>query len=454
MLSPFRLLVHFLRLCLSGFSYLIRHPVRSFAVALLLALIGGGVGMAGFQLWANYHLRAARSAVEHYHDTEAMEHLAAYIRARPEDGEGLLLSARVARRLEAFEQAEQFLNTYRSLYGEDDNLILERVLLRAATGDVDEISRFAKKLVEQDSSASSLILEAFVHGYLYMYRLDEASYCLKLWLDREPDNPQAHWYQGLRYEQGGHTQEALTSYRRAVEIDAERDDARQHWAAILVQMRQSEEALPHLEYVAQRHPENLTVQVNLARCQDDRGQQAAAVEILDRILADHPDYPPAVAERGRLAYQAGQMSEAEKWLRRAATLQPGDRQTHYLLSQCLLRRGKSEESKQVDARIKQIEDDIRAIEQIVNGRMQKSPHDPALHYEAGMIALRAGALQDGLRWLHSALKVDPNYVPAHRALAYYYLKTGDTARAARHGKLAQQAADEGRNTKYDERGKG
>jgi tetratricopeptide (TPR) repeat protein len=433
--------------------HLIRHPLRTLAVGLLLALIVFGAGMAAYHFWANYHLRAARTAVERYHDTEAMEHLAIYLRARQGDAEGLLLSARVARRLEAFEQAEQFLDAYRTLHGEDDNLILERVLLRAATGDVDEVSRFGHKLVEQDNPAASLILEAFVHGYLFMYRLNEASICLKIWLEREPDNPEAHWYQGLRHEQSAHSQEALASYRRAVELDPERDDARQHWAAILVQMRQSAEALPHLEYLAQRRPDNVMVQVDLARCKDELGQQAAAVEVLDNVLAAHPDYPPAVAERGRLAFQSGQLEVAEKWLRRAAALQPGDYQTHYLLSLCLRGSGKSEEYKEVQARIKQIEDDVQAIEQIVNTKMQQRPHDPALHYEAGMISLRAGSLQDGLRWLHSALREDPKYIPAHRALAYYYQRTGETARAARHGRLAQQAAEEGRKTKDDERGK-
>jgi tetratricopeptide (TPR) repeat protein len=347
----------------------------------------------------------------------------------------------VARRLEAFDHAEQFLQRYQAERGDNDDLLLERVLLRAERGEMDQVAAFGHTLVEQNHPASSLILEAFVHGYLRMYRLQEAKACLSLWLEREPESPRAYFFQGLGYEQAGASQEALASYRRVVQLDPEQDEARQHMAGILVQLRLSEEALPHLEYLVERQPDNDLIQVDLARCRSQLGQQAEAEEILDRILARNKDFPPAVTERGKLAYHAGHMEEAEEWLRRASALQPGDYQTHYLYSQCLVRRGKPELAREVVARMKQIEEDVRRIEQIVNGLMQKHPHDPALHYEAGMIAIRAGALPDGLRWLESALKEDPNYVPAHQALAYYYQRIGDTARASHHRELAKQHAD-------------
>jgi len=55
-----------------------------------------------------------------------------------------------------------------------------------------------------------------------------------------------------------------------------------------------------------------------------------------------------------------------------------------------------------------------------------------------MLALRAGAADDALRWLHSALKENPSYAPANLALAYYYQQSGDTARSARHRELARK----------------
>jgi tetratricopeptide (TPR) repeat protein len=47
------------------------------------------------------------------------------------------------------------------------------------------------------------------------------------------------------------------------------------------------------------------------------------------------------------------------------------------------------------------------------------------------------AAAGGPCWLQSALRVDPRHAPTHAALADYYRRQGDAARAAAHDKLAQ-----------------
>ncbi len=423
--------------------YLIHYPGRALAVGMLVILISAGAGLAGIHLWAGYHFRAAQSSLERYRSLEAQTHLRACLVVWPRHAEGLLMATRAARRLEAFEEAEQFLDRYRAVRGEDDDLLLERVLLRAESGDVDQVSGLCRALVEQDHPATPLILEALAHSYMRLYRLGEAAACLKLWQDRQPDNFQAFFMEGLLHEQGGHAQAALESLSRAVRLDPEYEEARQHMAWFLVQQRRGEEALPHLEYLCQRQPDNLVIRVHLAQCRLQLGHEAEAVRILDAVLARQPDLPLALSERGKLAWQAGQVTEAETWLRQAAALQPGDYQTHYLFSQCLSQSGKMAEYKEELARVKQLEQDMRRLDQIVNGAMQQAPHNPALHYEAGMIALRGGAPADALRWWRNAIKEDPKYAPAHLALAYYYHQAGDNARATHHRQLARQATSAG-----------
>jgi len=181
-----------------------------------------------------------------------------------------------------------------------------------------------------------------------------------------------------------------------------------------------------------RQPENLMVPVYLARCRDRLGQQAEAEQLVDAVLARQPNYAPAHVERAKLAFEADRFTAAEGWLRQASALMPGDLQVHHQLYLCLGKNHKEEEARAVQARLKQIELDIQRIQEIVTVRMQQTPHDAALHYEAGMISLRAGSPAEGLRWLLSALKENPRYVPAHQALAEYYQRTGQPARAARH----------------------
>ena len=69
--------------------------------------------------------------------------------------------------------------------------------------------------------------------------------------------------------------------------------------------------------------------------------------------------------------------------------------------------------------------------------LAKSPQDPELHCELGRLLLRTGQRDEGLRWLHSALRVSPRHRATHRALVDYYQRKGDKQRAEIHRKLAE-----------------
>jgi Tfp pilus assembly protein PilF len=200
----------------------------------------------------------------------------------------------------------------------------------------------------------------------------------------------------------------------------------------LIDLQQATEALPHLQYLQQRRPHNPAVLFELARCRAQLGEAAEAQALLDEALVAMPGYIPALEERALLAMRTGQTRDAERWLREVTQLAPGSYQSHYQLYLCLQQNGKQDEARVVHTRAKQIEADSRRFTEIIRDRMQRSPHDPDLHYELGMIAMRAGSPKEGLRWLESALREDPRHVQTHRAMALYYQKAGQAGRAARH----------------------
>jgi tetratricopeptide (TPR) repeat protein len=402
----------------------------------LLPLIGLGAVVAGQQVWAYRHFQAARLAVEKYHNDEAREHLDACLRAWPDDAETLLLAARVARRVQAFDRADDYLGRYRRLRGEDDDLILERVLLRAARGDVEGVGRFCRTLIDQGHPDMPLVFEALTAGYVRVYRLREAETCLALWLERQPDDCQALFYRGLVRELQTRQQDAIADYRRVVELDTGHDEARQRLAGCLVDLTQASEALHHLEYLHRRRPEDPLVVVDLARCRDLLGEQAEAEKMLDDLLARQPRFAPALTQRGILAARSGQFAKAEDWLRQSSAISPGDYQTHYQLSLCLRHRDKVREAKDLEVHLKDLESDAKRLREIVMRDMPLNFHNASLHQELAMIYLRAGASQEALRWLESALREDPGHVPTHQTLALYYQRMGQRGRAVRHLELA------------------
>jgi tetratricopeptide (TPR) repeat protein len=432
-----------LRFCRTLLSVPLRHPLHSLAILLLLALAGIGSAVAASRWVAYSHFRAGCSALEKYHSLEAYDHLQASLRLWPDDPTTLFLAARAARRLGAFEEAEHYLDECKSRAGTGnrlaDDLSVERVLLCAERGQVDQVRQLCQALMKQNDEATPLVLEAVAHGYMRSLRLADAEIWLNRWLEREPDNPQAFYFLGLVQDDWSRFLDAIGSYRRVLELDPEWDEARLRLTADLLDLSQAGEAFPHLEYLQRRQPDNLLVRVRLARCRDMLGQSEEAVKTLDAVLARQPHYAPALAERGRLALRSGQPVEAETWLREASTLAPTDYQVRYQLQLCLTQQGKTAEADEVLKRMKQMEDDNERLHVITTRLLSNSPRDPALLCEVGKILLRTGNAEDGLRWLGNALKENPQHAETHRALADYYLVTGNRGLATHHRALAEAA---------------
>jgi tetratricopeptide (TPR) repeat protein len=399
----------------------LRRP--GFWVAVLfLGLVAAAVVLAIPHARAWHHRRAARAELERYHNPQAIRHLQSCLAVWPDDPEALLLAARAARRARAYPDADVCLEKYQRTRGCDAAASFEQLLLTAERN-VDQVAPLCRRHVEEKHRDAPLILEALTRGYLRQYRLPEARFCLDRWLKRQPDNPQALCLQGelqLDYERA--SDRALASYRRAVQLDPEHEDARQGLAIALLETKNFAAAARHLEHLSRCQPENLRLRVGLAECRHGLGEGAEAVRLVDRVLAEAPRYAPALTLRGRLALDAQQFAAAETWLRRAVALAPGNHQARYSLMVCLHRNGKDEEARRQKQKLKEMEEGVKRFNEIVTRDMIQRPHDAALHYTLGRLLLRSGHQPEGLRWLQSALRLDPQYAPARKALAEYYQK--------------------------------
>jgi hypothetical protein len=117
---------------------LVRRRLVLVAGFVLLALVAGGFALANPQLQAWYHFREAKSALQSYHNPQAVRQLQACLRVGPDDPDVLLLSARAARRARAYDEAERCLERYGQARGLDEACSLEQLLLSAERG-VDQV---------------------------------------------------------------------------------------------------------------------------------------------------------------------------------------------------------------------------------------------------------------------------------------------------------------------------
>jgi predicted Zn-dependent protease len=227
----------------------------------------------------------------------------------------------------------------------------------------------------------------------------------------------------------------LEDYRRVVELDPEDDEAGRKLAELLLSSHQASEALPYFLQWSRRQPDDPDAILGLARCQAELDRADEAIASLDRLLAVDPKHAAALALHGKLAFNAGQLIEAEKWLRRSLAVAPFERDCLYSLYRCLQSQDRPKDAQQCLEAVERIDADLERSRQLKQA-IQKSPHDASLRCEMGRILLRNGQEREGRRWLESALKQDPDHAAAHAALADSYERAGDPLRAAQHRRSA------------------
>jgi tetratricopeptide (TPR) repeat protein len=409
---------------------------RSLLVAFLLGAIGLGGFVAWSHVWGAHRLREARHELGRRHLTRAREHLEFALRVWPRDGEVRLLAARVARCAGRFDEADEHLKAYREAAGDTEALRLERALLRAHRGQMDpSLDEYLHTAVRNGHPDTPFILEALGHGYFRIFRYPQAYLCFETWQQRQPELAEPWLQLGLLWERKVQFDEAEKYYRRAVERDPDHFEARARLAEFLLANGKAAEAAEHFQRLHDLEPQNTGVLLGLAKARLGLGQIDAGRQALDRLLALEPQNAAALVERGRVALQAYRLAEAEESLRRAVTLDPLDGQACYQLSLCLRAQGHAQEAQDYLAKSKALEDAVRRLHD-ARLKLSQAPEDPAPRCEMGLVMLEVGMEEDGLRWLGSALREDPNHGPTHQALARYYEKHGDAGRAAYHRQRA------------------
>jgi len=424
-----------------------RRPKLTAGLLILSALAGLGAYPGTRYVQANYlypwrHYRAAQEALERRDFAAAHEELSACVQAWPDDAAMQFQAARAARRAGMLDEAEEhFLACERLLEMHPNANVgdtkLEWALLKAERGDLLKVEEQLRARLRDDHPDSVLILEVLSWQLMMSGRLREGRDYLDAWLRREPENYDALVRRGWVAEHLFDFPGALEYYRQALALDARQDFVRLRVVEILLERNRAPEALADLELLRRHQAGNPSVRLCWARYQRLQGNTSQARQLLDELLSERSRDPQALSERGVLAMEAGRLDEAEGFLRTAAALDASSPQINYNLCLCLERVGKKEEAKKFSAKLAEVKADRQRMDRLLREAMTR-PHDPDVRYEVGMIFLRNGFTQDGLRWLASALRENPSHRPAHIALAEYYERAGSAEQAAVHRRYLEQ----------------
>jgi predicted Zn-dependent protease len=296
------------------------------------------------------------------------------------------------------------------------------------------VDEYLQRRAEADPALAPLAWEALAEGYLRVFRTLDAMAVLDHWLKIDPNNVRALELRGMTFVTGKGVTRGSDDYRRVLELDPTRDQTRLRLALCLLDLGAYEEALQNFDRLARDKPDDPDILARLARCQNMLGRGAEARQVLDGVLARHPDHANALRTRGQFALADRNPAEAERWLQKAVAADPNDYQSQWLLFQALQQQDKLDQARAQLRVAEQVKDRTERLGELQSRKLTERPLDPALHYEMGMLLIRTGDPVPGEAWLQSALALDPDYAPAHAALADLYERNGDPAKAAEHRK--------------------
>jgi predicted Zn-dependent protease len=416
-----------------------RHLWLTVAGLVALAALLGSAGYHGSRYFlARSHFRAAQQALDRHAWEEARNHLEVCLRGWPDSPDVHLLAARAARRLELFVEADNHLDTCQRLQGGQTQATrVERALLRVHRGDLAGAESFLRDCVARNDPDAVEILDILSAALILNYRVAEAHRCLDDLLERQPDHFHALVRRGWTAQNQAWYPLAVESFQKALALRPDVDAVRLSLAEIEVVLGRFSDAQEQFEYLLERQPKNPSVLFGLARCLAGRGQKEQARQVLDRLLADHPDDWKALGERGWLLVELDRPAAAETDLRRAESLAPPDLPLLIRLADCLRLLAKHDEARAFRDKADRLKVDIQRAGYLGDLIREKRPNDPALRHELACILLRMGKQQDALHWFQTALEKEPTYRPTHESLAAFYAKVGAFKQAAYHQRLLQ-----------------
>jgi thioredoxin-like negative regulator of GroEL len=106
-----------------------------------------------------------------------------------------------------------------------------------------------------------------------------------------------------------------------------------------------------------------------------------------------------------------------------------------LLTLALRAQGKQAEADRLTPRLEALRKDLARLNELVRA-VAHNPDDARPRHEAGVVALRMGRADEGVRWLQGALRTRGDHRPTHAALAEHFGRLGDP-RAELHRRLAR-----------------
>jgi tetratricopeptide (TPR) repeat protein len=412
------------------------HPLLTVLVLLFLLVIGAA---AGFYCYALMELDDARADVREGRPAEALRRLDVCLFVWPRSTEVHLLAARAARLSGDFNGADRHLKQcMRLANGATEATQLEYLLMRAQTGEEDEVAPALFARVENKHPESLFFLETLAGAYMRHLRFGPAYFCLSRWIKEAPDTAKPYHWRGWVLERLNNNKEAMEDYERALELQPDLAAVRLRVVEILLEQHRPREALPHLKRLRRELPDRADILARMGECRFLQGRAKEARALLEAAVKKLPEDRPLLVHLAKLELQEGRPARAEQWARRAVKVDPADAEARFNLASSLRLQGRKQEAADALAEYKRYQKVQEQANRLLREEAKHPTSDPGAPSQIGILLLRLGQERPALHWLNQALLRDPNHRPTLRALADHYEQKGDRENAAAYRRRANE----------------
>jgi tetratricopeptide (TPR) repeat protein len=416
-----------------------RARARPGAAGLIALVVAAGLVGAGHG-YVRHQWHAAQADVRDLRLDQARRRLDVCLAVWPRRLDVRLLAARAARLGGDFPAAEAHLaECLRLAGGATDDIQVEFLLMRAQTGEMDEVAGLLELFVEAGHPAGPHVLETMARVYMQQLEYGPAYRVLSRWAELAPDDPRPPHWRGWVFERVSDPTRARQDYERALELDPGLVPVRLRLAEMHLEDHQPVEAAAHLEHLRARHPDRPEVAARLGQCRFLQGEHAEARRLLEEAVARLPDHRYVLLHLARLDLQDRQPARAEARVRRLLELDRADTEARYVLATALKHQRRDREAAAALAEYETYKDLLGRSNKLLTDEGRRPSRDPDRLTELGVLLLRVGQERQAVHWLDQALRLDPEHQGAHRALAEHFEQKGDAEQAAAHRRRLRES---------------
>jgi tetratricopeptide (TPR) repeat protein len=363
----------------------------------------------------------------------ARKEFARCLKSWPHRAEVWFAAGRAARLQGDFKSADQYLMDAAALGELPERIVVEKSLMSVKRGEPFAAHERAFRIVLTHSSPStSESLAVLASSYIGQFRLHDAESLTAVWCERWPDDAAAWQYRTNVLERLNRRELSRNASAEWVRLAPNDLAARLTHVRLMLENRASGADIAlHLEWLRSAAMNDAEALQYRAKALEAEGNLEEAVGLLDRAIASSRTPVTPLTERARLELDRGRPQDAIRFARQAVAADASDLDAAFTLMRSFQQVGNTSEAANVEVKWKQLRADLDAA-QAIGAKMLAQPYNADLRREMGELLIKNGRMDDGLRWLESALAITPDHAATHQYLANFYAKRGQRALSDQH----------------------